>query len=312
MESPVISIIIATYNRAHLVSEAIESILAQTFKKWECLIIDDGSSDRTEEIIRDFVSKDIRFCYLKRPEKYQKGLPGCRNYGLDLAAGKFVIFFDDDDIVHPQNLEICLNLLNETGLDFCHYRKKSFVEVVPKYDMIQNNLETYQIGIDELEEVVTNRLALASCTVMWKKTCLEGKRFYEFLSYAEEWELYTRLLLDGCCGIGVDEVLYFNRKHVNSNTGEFWQGNPNRRKDYRKAIELVIDELLKRSRLSDSLVRHFIKTSVFIKDRRILDYILKKSAKNRFFKIKYQLFYKLYPVLAFGYRAKKKFKTIRS
>ncbi len=98
----------ATYNRAHLITETLRSIQAQTYTNFECSIIDDGGTDNTAEIIAPFL-EDTRFTFQKRPSTYGKGLPGCRNYGLDLAKGEFVIFFDDDDIIHPQNLEIGLN-----------------------------------------------------------------------------------------------------------------------------------------------------------------------------------------------------------
>ena len=92
-----VSIIMATYNRAQFIMETLNSIKNQTYKNWECLIIDDGGSDNTEDVIAPLLKKDTRFKFLKRTDKYLKGLPGCRNYGLDVAQGDYIIFFDDDD-----------------------------------------------------------------------------------------------------------------------------------------------------------------------------------------------------------------------
>ena len=92
----------ATYNRAHFIVETLQSIQNQTFQDWECIIIDDGGTDNTTEVIQPIVANDKRFQFVKRESNYQKGLPGCRNYGIDLARGDYIIFFDDDDIVHPQ------------------------------------------------------------------------------------------------------------------------------------------------------------------------------------------------------------------
>ena len=116
----------ATFNRAHFILETISSIQNQTYLDWECIIIDDGGTDNTLEVITPILNKDSRFKFLKRPDNYKKGLPGCRNYGLDLAQGDYIIFFDDDDIVHADNLKICLESLNNESLDFCHYQKLSF------------------------------------------------------------------------------------------------------------------------------------------------------------------------------------------
>ena len=82
----------ATYNRAHFIAETLETITAQTFENWECLVIDDGGTDNTNEIINSILEQDNRFQFLKRPDRYKKGLAGCRNYGLDLAKGDCVIF----------------------------------------------------------------------------------------------------------------------------------------------------------------------------------------------------------------------------
>ena len=95
---PLVTIIMATYNRASFIVETLQSIQNQIFKDWECLIIDDGGTDATAAIIAPILAQDNRFQYLLRPDTYQKGLPGTRNYGLDLAKGDYIIFFDDDDI----------------------------------------------------------------------------------------------------------------------------------------------------------------------------------------------------------------------
>lgn len=300
-----VSIIMATYNRSHLISECLDSIKNQTYENWECLIIDDGSEDDTQLIVSDYLKNDHRFQYFVRSSNYQKGLPGCRNFGLDKASGNYIIFFDDDDIVHPENLEICLKILEDPKHDFCHYKKRSFEETIPVFSNLKHDFTTYKIGEHQLENVITNKIALASCTVMWRNTCFKRYRFDESLSYAEEWECYIRLLLNGFYGIGIDQVLYYNRKHLPSNTGEFWIGNKKRRNDYRKAVRLVIDQLIKRSLFSDFLIRHFIQLSVFLKDKKLLEFVVIKSGKNRLFRIQYRLFYNFYPILIIGHRTRK-------
>ena len=114
----------ATYNRAQYIVESIKSIQDQTLEDWECIIVDDGGTDNTEEVLESLLNKDKRFKYLKRTSKYQKGLPGSRNYGLDEAKGDYIIFFDDDDIAHPQNLEICVHELSNKDISFCRYIRK--------------------------------------------------------------------------------------------------------------------------------------------------------------------------------------------
>jgi glycosyltransferase involved in cell wall biosynthesis len=118
----------ATYNRAHFIEETLCSIQNQSFSNWECLIIDDGSKDKTVEVLKPYLDKDDRFQYIKRSSKYKKGLPGCRNMGLDLAEGDYIIFFDDDDIVHPQLLELCIKEFKERNIDYCRYERRVFFQ----------------------------------------------------------------------------------------------------------------------------------------------------------------------------------------
>ncbi|WP_339655006.1 glycosyltransferase, partial [uncultured Salegentibacter sp.] len=258
-----------------------------------------------EELVKKISNKDKRFKYLKRSSAHLKGLPGSRNYGLNQAQGDYIVFFDDDDLVHPQNLEICLETIKRTEKDFCHFKKRSFTETVPKQKEISQPVSYYEIGLKQIEQVVTNEIALASCTVLWKKECFEELRFNENLAYAEEWELYTRILSEGYYGVGIDEILYFNRKHQASNTGEFWSGDKKRRASNEKAIKLVIENLQNKDLLSRYLIRHFVQMSVFLKNKTILEHVLAKSNMTIIEKLKYRFFHKYYPVLVLGHRTKK-------
>ena len=65
--TPLISIIIPTYNRAHLIGETLDSILVQTYPNWECIVVDDGSTDTTADVMREYIKKDNRFQYHQRP-----------------------------------------------------------------------------------------------------------------------------------------------------------------------------------------------------------------------------------------------------
>ena len=108
---PLVSIIMATYNRAHFIVETLHSIQNQTFKNFECLIIDDGGTDDTLQVINPILNEDTRFQFLKRSVNYTKGLPGCRNFGLDIAKGEYII--TSVNKVHVENYDLLIkNLLN--------------------------------------------------------------------------------------------------------------------------------------------------------------------------------------------------------
>ncbi|RKS45140.1 glycosyltransferase involved in cell wall biosynthesis [Gillisia mitskevichiae] len=309
MKHPKVTIIMATYNRAHLLVEALESIVVQSFKNWECLIIDDGSLDNTSDVVTHFMDKDERFKYLPRSKDYIKGLPGCRNQGLDLAKGDYIIFFDDDDIVHPDNLKICTKLLFDKELYFCRYDKEPFFGEW-KSDTLKSDsgFTSKFVDLNDIENMVIGKLPFASCTVLWKRNCFEDQRFNEGLLYAEEWECYSRILSTGIKGISIDKVLYYNRKHPCSNTGEFYNNNSVRRASNLLAINLVIDNLSQKGLLSSNLVQYFIRTGFLLNEISVIEKILRRSNAGALKRLKYLLGYKIYPVLKPVFNLKAKLK----
>lgn len=305
---PKVTIIMATYNRAHFIVETLQSVINQTFINWECLIIDDGGTDNTREIITPILNQDSRFQFFNRLNNYKKGLPGCRNYGLDMAKGEFVAFFDDDDFVHPDNLKICLEAFEDISIDFCHYQKQAYREEKPVlqpafFEIMQ------KFSIADIAKVVTQEIGLASCTVLWKKSCYHTIRFNENLLYAEEWECYLRILSENYTGVIVNSILYYNRKHEDSNTGEYYCNNPVRRESYVNAILLVVENLNKKQLLTASLKRYFVTLSRDFSEYNLFNTILNDMDLPIFEKLKWQLFHLSYPIRLPFYKLKKLYKN---
>lgn len=107
--NPLVSIIMATYNRAHLLPRAINSVLNQAYENFELIIVDDGSTDNTEEVVKSFT--DNRIIYYKHEKN--RGVLAAMNTGWDLAKGKYNCTFCDDDELLPEALETAVNKLIE-------------------------------------------------------------------------------------------------------------------------------------------------------------------------------------------------------
>ena len=121
MKKSFVSVIVPTYNRADLISETIESILNQTYKNFELIIVDDGSTDNTEEVIRKF--KDSRIKYIKTDNWGGPARP--RNTGIKKAKGEYIAFCDDDDIWLPKKLEKQIRVFqisNETAMLYTRFK----------------------------------------------------------------------------------------------------------------------------------------------------------------------------------------------
>lgn len=98
-----VSVIIPAYNRAAIIVETLKSIAGQTYNHWECIIVDDHSTDSTGEVAQSFCSADARFKLFKN--KRTKGAPGARNTGIEVCLGEYIIFLDSDDILLPHCIE---------------------------------------------------------------------------------------------------------------------------------------------------------------------------------------------------------------
>jgi glycosyltransferase involved in cell wall biosynthesis len=110
-QRPAVSIILPTYNRAHLLPEALKSIRGQTFTDWELIVVDDGSTDDTPEVVAALaadIHQPVRYVY-----QQNRGPAGARNTGLDSARGEFVAFLDSDDVWLPHHLQDCVHGLRD-------------------------------------------------------------------------------------------------------------------------------------------------------------------------------------------------------
>lgn len=287
-----------TYNRGHLIGSSLKSILEQSYINWECIIIDDGSTDETPEVIQKFIELDPRFKYYKRDNNYKKGLPGCRNMGLDIAKGDFIIFFDDDDVVHPQNLEVSLTYLSRIEVDFCNFQKEPFYQSPPKFmGIVPEAINSSKLDISDLDNFIIGERTMASCTVLWKKSCFRNIRFIEELNYAEEWECYSRILMNGYSGISIDSTLYFNKKHPQSNTGQFHNNDSIRKSSKILAAKKIIVNLKNHDLLSKAIKQFFIRLSFTLKSYELLKFTLANTTNSNFNSIKYVIGFKLYPIL---------------
>lgn len=290
-----ISIIIPTFNRAHLIGQTLISFVNQSYKKWEIIVIDDGSKDDTISLINSF--QDTRIKYQQRNDYHKKGPSGCRNQGLSMASGSYILFFDDDDIAHPDLLKLCLYEFQEKNIDFCRYLRNVFQgEFNGDFDRSPIVKVKEFTGID-VEKMITNKLPFNTCAVIWKSSCFTNEKFNEDLFYADEWECYSRVLLSGASGISLNKVLLYARKHPFSSTGNFLSSNPKYLNSTRKAMKLVIQNLDACGKLTPSLFKYFIRSGFMLKDETIIKVVLEKYEAGFFTKLKYNFGFKFYPIL---------------
>tara|TARA_A100000171_G_C2140027_1_gene154338 strand:+ start:5035 stop:5982 length:948 start_codon:yes stop_codon:yes gene_type:complete len=204
-----ISIIIPTYNRANLISETLDSILAQTYKYWEAIVVDDRSTDTTDLLLKEYCDKDARIAYYKRPEGYPKGGNVCRNIGLEKKKGDFVVFFDSDDLMEPNHLEVKVTPLLEEGLDFTITKTKYFNKPAHKSDHVYD-LDRFPITLENYLAQHINWLTLDICI---RTSVLGTIKFHEQLQSGQEFNFYSKLLTRTTKGLFIPETVSLRRYH---------------------------------------------------------------------------------------------------
>jgi glycosyltransferase involved in cell wall biosynthesis len=190
---PLVSVIIPTYNRAHLIGETLDSVLAQTYQNWECIIVDDGSSDKTNDVVGAYVKKDSRFKYYHRPDEHLPGGNGARNYGFKMSEGEYVNWFDSDDVMVPEKIEIQLRNLNVLDSDFSISQCSKFSNKISD----NKGLMSEQIYSDNiLVDFIKREIKFFTPAVIIKKEFLKKHALFfdEELKAAQEWEFFSRLL----------------------------------------------------------------------------------------------------------------------
>ena len=139
MDNPLISIIIPVYNAEKYLHQCLDSVVAQTYTNWECLLIDDGSKDSSGAICDEYAEKDSRFRVF---HKENGGVSSARNLGIKEASGEWIYFCDSDDYIYPQGLEIMMSYTNN-DIDLVmagHERVDASGKVLDKVPKLQNEL----------------------------------------------------------------------------------------------------------------------------------------------------------------------------
>jgi len=200
--NPIVSIISPSFNSENFILETIDSVIKQTFKDWELLIIDDGSDDNSVKIIQEIASneKRIHLFILKK----NCGPAYARNFGIQLAKGRYIAFLDSDDIWHPNKLEVQINYMDENNIPF------SFTS----YRKIDENGNIFGKLINAPEMLNYNDL-LKSCTigcltVVYDQNMI-GKQFMPNYPKTQDYALWLKIMKQGIIARGIDKELAYYR-----------------------------------------------------------------------------------------------------
>jgi glycosyltransferase involved in cell wall biosynthesis len=259
MPIPKVSIIVPCFNQAQYLDEALQSLHKQTYINWECLIVNDGSPDNTEEIARNWEAKDSRFAYIY---KENGGVSSARNLGIQKAKSEYILTLDADDKYETSFLEKAMDVLvnnPEIGI----------VSSWGRYFTAEKQLYVFQSKAQSVTDFLFHN-GVNNGSSLFRKVCWEQVGGYDENpeNGYEDWEFYLRV-----CALGwkvhiVEEVLFFYRQNIGSRSaGMNRKHNATQKYIYikNKAIycthyESLIDQFLKVSDLEKVEINKFKNT----------------------------------------------------
>ena len=206
-----LSIIIPVYNKIHYLAGLLEQVMLQTFSDFECLLIDDGSTDGSGAVCDVFAARDSRF---KVFHIHNSGVSHARNVGLDAALGKYITFIDSDDSIRPRYLENLIYLIQESGVDLV-------ISGYEKVDAAGNRLCTVtpkDTGVVSMSSLLPDfariqlQTGLYGCCVakIFPRVLIQNIRFDESLHLAEDFDFYLNIyaLVEAVCLDDRTDYLY--------------------------------------------------------------------------------------------------------
>ncbi|MFV0234511.1 glycosyltransferase [Empedobacter falsenii] len=219
-EQPLVSIIIPTYNRAELIGETLDSILAQTYQNWECIVVDDGSTDHTSDVLDHYTKKDSRISYHHRPKQYNPGGNGARNYGFDISKGEYINWFDSDDVMLENFILEKINSIENNDFIICsHNTIDNKLNLIKQYEIIleKNILYDYLEWHDNFNVLTPS--------ILFKKSFLgQNKfRFNETILRGQEAEFLLNIFSKKYNDLHfkiINKPLFLYRQHLNSKTSK--------------------------------------------------------------------------------------------
>tara|TARA_R110002096_G_C14640386_1_gene725525 strand:+ start:1093 stop:2046 length:954 start_codon:yes stop_codon:yes gene_type:complete len=300
LSSPLVSIIIPTYNRANLILETLNSIKEQTYTHLECIVVDDGSTDDTEKILTEFCLKDKRFQFHHRPNSSPKGANSCRNYGFKLSQGTYINWFDSDDFMHQDKLKIQVEALEKSEFSFSVCQTLVFENSIENIIGLRHGI----IYSDKsFEDYLSRKIIWMTPSAVWKKEFLLklDYLFDEELQAAQEWEFHCRALFVSPTYHVTEKSLVYIRRHLESIS--YNNDIEKRELNYLVAREKVFNFLKEKKIKNNYLIKYFITQYKQYLKKRDFSTAIKILKKQLFFCEDLTFFYRMKLMISYFFYA---------
>lgn len=182
-----VSVIVPCYNQGQFLNETLESVFNQTYSNWECLIINDGSTDNTEEIANEWVKRDSRFIYYY---KDNAGVSDTRNVGLQNVKGAFIQFLDSDDLITVNKISDSISAIKLNDVDIVCTEYLMFSKSVSNPQPPFSKLDNYEFNFYNLARYWNNGFTVPIHCWFFKASLFENIQFPVVLTAQEDWVVW--------------------------------------------------------------------------------------------------------------------------
>jgi len=210
-QAPAVSVIVPCFNYGHLLGETLESLGRQSLGDWECIVVDDGSTDNTEAVARAYASKDERFSYQVQENR---GLSAARNAGLRIARGEYAQLLDSDDLLEAQKLKEHVNFLERHeeyslvygSMRFFRVRGASMVYARGRNGVDIDWMKMWPDTNDAMLSALVEGNQFPVSAAVFRRSVIDDIGYFdEALPSHEDWEFWLRLAFAGKRFFGLDE-----------------------------------------------------------------------------------------------------------
>lgn len=246
-----LSIIIPVYNVEKYLKECLESLVNQKLKSMEVILINDGSTDDSEKICREYLE---RYDFIKLISQKNSGPGISRNKGIACAKGKYIGFVDSDDFVDENMYTKLIDIAENENLDFVGCAIKMFFEGNSKSKVIENNNSEEVLTNEQLtNEILKKNIQCFSCNKIFKRELFDDIKYEEGVYYEDIYTVF-RLALKCNRGKHINEPLYFYRQRQNNITNNI---SIKHIRDFNSAVEKINKYYIKVSNYNKELLQSF-------------------------------------------------------
>lgn len=224
-DGPLVSVVVPTYNYGRLIGETLDCLLAQTYAHWECIVVDDGSTDDTAQVVARYSERDARFIFLRQENARQAA---AKNNGLRNSSGEHVQFLDADDLIEPEKLERHVSFLeanDDVGIVYGGMRYFESGDPAKRFHWVWGEdepwmPETSGAGKEVLAALVERNILVINSPLVRRSVVDEVGLFDERLPPAEDWDYWVRCAAKGARFHFMDEpnTLALVRWHAESSS----------------------------------------------------------------------------------------------